>query len=75
MAIIVADLPDASYLHLQVTSRPMVIKGEAYLDAITIVIAAATIVVELASAARPAFVKPLITSTYFTLPYLVVAVE
>ena len=71
MAIIVADLPDASYLHLQVTSRPMVIKGEACLGAITIV-TAATIVVELASVARPAFVKPLITSTYFTLPYLVV---
>lgn len=55
----------------------MVIKGEACLGAITIVIAAitaaaATIVVELASAVRPAFVKPLITSTYFTLPYLVV---
>ena len=49
----------------------MVIKGEACLGAITIV-TAATIVVELASAVRPAFVKPLITSTYFTLPYLVV---
>ena len=75
MAIIVADLPDASYLHLQVTSRTMVIKEEACLGAITVTVAATTIVVELASAARPAFVKPLITSTYFTLPYLVVAVE
>ena len=55
----------------------MATKEEACLGAITIVIAAitaaaATIVVELASAVRPAFVKPLITSTYFTLPYLVV---